>query len=154
MSRDTIQVKYLNAPRKDGDSWNVKDERGVQYYLGKGMERQLPQGGTFDVQWEAKTSKTGRSYNIITEVYNGASPAPVGTDSGKHSSQQAPVLLSNKDEMIYVCGIVNNWVRANGATVAGKDLEDSLAFVTHAARAAWAKTFGGKSEDPSDPIPF
>jgi hypothetical protein len=154
MSRETLTIKYLNAPRKDGESWNIKDERGVQYYLNKGLETKLTQGGTFDVQTEAKTSKTGRSYNIITEVYNGASTAPVGTDSGKHTTASTPVSLTNKDEMIFVCGIVNNWVRANGANVAGKDLEDSIVFVTESARRAWQKTFMGKQEDLNDPIPF
>jgi hypothetical protein len=154
MSRETLTIKYLNAPRKDGESWNVKDDRGVQYYLNKDLEKKLTQGGTFDVQTEAKTSKTGRSYNIITEVYNGASTAPVGADSGKHATSATPVSLSAKDEMIFVCGIVNNWVRANSDKVPGPDLEDGLAFVTNAARGAWAKTFGGKREDLNDPIPF
>ena len=153
MSRETITIKYLNAPKEDGGSWNVKDERSVQYYLNKGLERQLTQGGTFDVQTEAKTSKTGRSYNIITEVYNGK-PVQAGADNGKASTSQAPVLLSNKDEMIYTCGILNNWVQANAGKISGPDLEASLVFVTNAARAAWAHTFGGKKEDPSDPIPF
>ena len=152
MPRDTITIKYLNAPRKDGESWNVKDDRGVQYYLNKDLEKKLTQGGTFDVQTEAKTSKTGRSYNIITEVYNGASIAPVGADSGKHTTAATPVSLSAKDEMIFVCGIVNNYVRANGGSMVGPDLEANLIFVTDAARGAWAKTFGGKKDDFNDPV--
>jgi len=151
MSRETITIKYLNAPKEDGGSWNVKDERSVQYYLNKGLERQLTQGGTFDVQTEAKTSKTGRSYNIITEVYNGK-PVQAGADNGKASTSQAPTLLSNKDEMIFVCGIVNNYVRANGGSLVGKDLADAIVHVTNASREAWSRTFAKPKDDFNDPV--
>jgi hypothetical protein len=151
MSRDTITIKYLNAPRKDGESWNVKDERGVQFYLNKGLETKLTQGGTFDVQTEAKTSKTGRSYNIITEVYNGATVS-AGPDNGKASTSHAPVALSNKDEMIYVCGVLNNYVRANGSSMVGPDFEGDLIHITNAARGAWARTFAAPKDDFNDPV--
>jgi hypothetical protein len=151
MSRDTITIKYLNAPRKDGESWNVKDERGVQFYLNKGLETKLTQGGTFDVQTEAKTSKTGRSYNIITEVYNGATVS-AGSDNGKASTSHAPVALSNKDEMIYVCGIVNNYVRATGGNLVAQNLADALVHVTNASREAWARTFAAPKDDFNDPV--
>lgn len=148
-----VKVQYLNEPKKHGDAWTIKTDEGKYIYIQPEMATKVRPGEVYDLDVEEKTSKTGRAYfschgfaaanrplENSTQNHRTANMTPATAQSAAGGS------FSSKDEMIFVCGFVNNWVRA-----CAKDTAVGAVVLTdlvNVAREAWANTFGngGKND--------
>ncbi len=133
----TVQVKFVNAPKPGKKMGNIKlaDNSIIYFY----PDKHTFAAGSYQVETEMQTwgDKT-------VEVVKSVQAASSG--GGKYGTTDLTTA-----ERIYVCGILNAWVRRPDAEVT----VNALVAVTNAAREAWGETFGEKPKDEMDEsIPF
>lgn len=123
--------KYGSVVHQDGTKFLVKQEHMGSF--GKGVE----------IEIETRTENWGSGPVTIAAPAVTQAPAPSPTPAqngngtytnGNHSG--------NKDEHIFTCGVVNNWLAgAQGRKPSAQDIVD----VTNAARDAYRQTLGARA---------
>ncbi len=164
----TVQAKQSPAIGKkqgkiqdtNGDLWNVWGDK-LQNYR---------EGVTYDIVYETNEFN-GHTFNVIKTAnpsnqkpstgalpqdgWPGPTPPPsVGGIRNGVYPPHIPQVANAKDEMIFVCGIVNNSMSNANINPFETTLTELIAMVDKA-RSAWRNTLGKsqKADDLADEIP-
>ncbi len=153
----TVQAKQSPAIGKkqgkiqdtNGDLWNVWGDK-LQNYR---------EGVTYDIVYETNEFN-GHTFNVIkTANPSNAAPGhvtPVADPRQVIPRPQPAIQQPNaKDEMIFVCGIINNSMSNANVNPFEITLTELIAMVDKA-RATWRNTLGKsqRADDINDEIPF
>ncbi len=161
----TVQAKQSPAIGKkqgkiqdtNGDLWNVWGDKLANYR----------EGVTYDIQYET-SEFNGHTFNLIKSANpsnnkpsTGALPrdgwpGPTGNIAERMQSGGPGFAIppTPKDEMIFVCGVVNNAMSNANVNPFETTLTELIAMVDKA-RSAWRNTLGKsqKADDMSDEVP-
>jgi len=131
-----------------GNSWNVWGDKLQNYRMGV----------TYDITYDTNEFN-GKTFNVI-KTANPANPnAQAGQVAAAPQAQQraaqAMAAPSARDEMIFVCGIINNAL-ANANVSPFELTPTELIDMTNKARQVWRNTLGKvqAADDMGDEIPF
>lgn len=135
MPNAVITARYVNPPQEGRPVGSVRDTSGAYWSVSPALLGLFTQNGTYEVQYEDRTSKTGKTFRAVTSVKtvsatsNGARPAP---PQQQHDDGLA--------ERIYVCGLLNAWASSGQVPPQVGPLDEA----TKIARAVWAANYGKK----------
>jgi len=159
MSQATITIAGINPPEIGKKQGKVIDTEGNKWNVWGDKLHNYRMGVTYDVVYETNEFN-GKNFNVIKTVTpsNKAPTTKSGDDwPGSQPRQTQPPVqqsASPKDEMIFVCGIVNNAMSNTNINPFEITLTELIAMVDKA-RSAWRNTLGKaqKADDLADEIP-
>lgn len=143
-----ITPKYVNEPRNGARSGSIKDEQGQYWGCPPEMLDQFQVGVPVTVDYSTNVAK-GKTYYNIEGIANSGTHAPSGLPMTGHGHQPPPRAhpqttypASNyhpngegpeKQENIFICGVVNNAVAHQSYPLDAT----SLTQLIQVARLAW-----------------
>lgn len=141
----TVTPKFIDPPKEGKKNWRVKDANNEVWSIPANLKDKFTVGQPIDIAYE-DTSFQGKTFHMVKDARPAAaqSQAPAPQTNGHTAPHQNGNghQAVNKDEMIFVCGALNNALnsgKVEPSTVA------MTAFV-NAARQTWAATFGDSGE--------
>lgn len=135
MTTTKIAPKYVNAAGAGKKYGSVVDQDGTKYLVKQEHMGSFHKGVEMDIETRSEPWTNGTL--IASPAASAAPPSPAPSNGNGHSNGNG----NGKDEHIYVCGIVNNWVSTlQGRAVTAQD----LTLITNAARDAYRQTLGAK----------
>jgi len=136
----TVTVDYVNPPKEGKRFGSIKSKDGVYYGVRQGQLGEFQKGGTYEIEYDEEQGRDGKIWKTVKAVKSAS------ITSGNGGAKQIQRETSGKDaERIFVCGIVNNAVRAGKLS---PDDTEAVVHVIRAGRAAWGQTFGMSDEEP------
>lgn len=163
MSQTTITVADITPPEIGKKQGKITDTEGNRWNCWADKLQNYRMGVTYDIVYETNEFNN-KQYNVIkTANPSNAAPrvaAPKSSDDWPGPApRQAPpssqqVAPNAKDEMIFVCGIVNNAMANTNINPFIITLTELIAMVDKA-RSAWRNTLGKAQNagDINDEIP-
>lgn len=127
MNTKQITVKYINQPKTERGPGSVKDNQGVYWKVWRDQLATFREGGTYTVGYTTEMYQGKEQYTVkeVQEVTGQVLTAPSIAPTPKPHTNG-----DNRDEHIFVCGIVNN------AVAAGKIDPMSAADIAECTKAA------------------
>lgn len=162
MSQTTITVAGINPPELGKKQGKIVDTAGNKWNVWGDKIASYRMGVTYDIVYETNEFKDTKFNVIKTANPSNAAPqparqAPRSSDDwpGPQPSVAMPQHGNPKDEMIFVCGIINNAMSNPNVNPFETTLTELIAMVDKA-RSAWRNTLGKsqKSDDMRDEIPL
>ena len=149
MQTAQVTVAYVNEPQKNPNYGSIKSADGIYYGVHKSKLHLFNKGQTYNIVYT--TNEKG--YHSFKEFVGGPSlsvfvPASTNTPAAPGYAANG----SNRDEHIFVCGVVNNAIRAGTLPLGVSE----IAHAVRVARSAYKSGFtsGLDEELPDDHIPF
>ena len=139
MQTAQVTVAYVNEPQKNPNYGSIKSADGIYYGVHKSKLHLFNKGQTYNIVYT--TNEKG--YHSFKEF---AAPTPSASPPPAHAAN------GSRDEHIFVCGIVNNAIRAGTLTLGVAE----IAHAIRVARSAYKSGFtsGLDEELPDNNIPF
>ena len=131
-----------------GSKWNVWGDKLQNYRI----------GGTYEITYD-QNEFNGKTFNVIKSANpsNAAPSQPSRVEQKPADGWPGPIQQqpSAKDEMIFVCGVVNNAMSNTNINPFEITLTELIAMVDKA-RSAWRNTLGKsqRRDDMDDGIPY
>lgn len=140
MNTATVTVAFVNPPKGTAKKGTIKGKDGAIYGVWADKLNQFQPGKTYQIEYETSEYQ-GKNYTTVkkwTEAQaQQSAPAANGNGGGNGHSNPA------KDEMIFVCGALNNVLSAGQI----KPSQVEMTAFVNAARATWRETFGAGHDD-------
>lgn len=157
MPSTTITVQAKQSPAIGKKQGKIQDTEGNKWNVWGDKLQNYREGVTYDIIYETSEFE-GHHFNVIKTANPASGPTPQPRtapllQAGTHHTTQAP---SAKDEMIFVCGIINNSLSNTNINPFELTATELIAMVNKA-RQAWRNTLGkaqGNDDDINDSIPF
>lgn len=157
MPQATITIQAKQAPAIGKKQGKVQDMEGNLWNVWGDKLQNYREGVTYDIVYE-QSEFNGHMFNVIKT----ANPAAAGQMAHAMAANPArgqtppPQQATAKDEMIFVCGIMNNSL--SNANINPFELTATeLITMTNKARQVWRNTLGksqSNNDDIDDSIPF
>lgn len=155
MSQANITVAGITPPAAGKKQGDIIDTQGNKWKVWGDKLHLYQMGGSYSITYETNEFK-GQQFNVIKTVNPAApqqqprvqQPAPV------QAAQQGQQFTS-KDEMIFVCGVINNAMGNSNINPFEITITEFISMVNKS-RQAWRNTFGKSQSggDMDDEIPF
>lgn len=165
MTQATITVAGIHPPGIGKKQGHIIDTTGGKWNVWGDKLHNYREGVTYDITYEVNEFN-GAQFSVIKSVRpSNAAPGPQpqrqndgwpGPQPRQASAPSAQVAFSPKDEMIFVCGIINNSLsntNINPFEITPIELIDMI----NKARQAWRNTLGkaqSNNSDMNDEIPL
>jgi hypothetical protein len=134
---EIITVAHIEQPAPGRKQGTLIDTQGNKWKVWPDKLANYAPGNTYDITYKVNNFKGFESKVIENSVLKAAGPLLEGPQVKAPSTWLPPAPTNyTKDEMIFVCGIVNHAVGA-GLTVS----KANILGVTNAMREVWAETF-------------
>lgn len=165
MNQITITVARVEYPEAGKKQGKVHDTTGKKWQVWADKLQNYQPGLSYVIKKIEPFEYKGQTYYTIMEsalLPGGAAPPqamgqmpPPAPIAQQHQARQQLPFFTPKDEMIFVCGIINNMMsnpNMNPSTLQQTDLIQLVIL----ARTAWRNTFGKSQSDEAmdDRIPF
>lgn len=157
MPQTTITVQAIQSPAIGKKQGKIQDTSGAMWNVWGDKIQNYREGVTYDVTYEEQEFND-RKYNLISKgTPSNAAPrlaAQPKSDGWPGPAPQISMTGTPKDEMIFVCGVVNNAMSNTNINPFEITLTELIAMVDKA-RSAWRNTLGKsqKADDLADEIP-
>lgn len=155
MSQATITVAGITPPEPGRKQGKITDTEGNRWNCWADKLQNYRMGVTYEINYETNEFNN-KKFNVIkTANPSNAAPRPAAQPkSDGWPGPQPSLAASPKDEMIFVCGVVNNAMSNTNINPFEITLTELIAMVDKA-RSAWRNTLGKsqKADDMNDQIP-
>lgn len=161
-----ITVAEVHQPQPGKKQGKVIDQTGKVWYVWADKVNNYRPGSVWAIDKIKSSMFQGQMYNTIMDAtpLDSANPglaaAPHGAPTQSYAPSPKPSAvpqpsMTQKDEMIFVCGVVNNLAGNQNNDPTAITAQTLIQWVNHA-RQAWRNTFGKvqADEDMDDQIPF
>lgn len=156
MPQATITVQAKQSPAIGKKQGKIQDTTGSLWNVWGDKLQNYREGVTYDITYDEQEFNDKR-YNLITKgnPSNGSSAAPPIQAAHRGLAQPKPAdgwpgPVTNqpnaKDEMIFVCGVINNAMANANVNPFETTLTELIAMVDKA-RSAWRNTLGKSQRD-------
>ncbi len=156
MPTATITVQAKQSPAIGKKQGKIQDTNGSLWNVWGDKLQNYREGVTYDITYEEGEFNGHRFNTIKTANPSIAGQQYVPTPAAVRPAPPSAAIPPNaKDEMIFVCGIVNNSMSNANINPFEITLTELTAMVDKA-RSAWRNTLGKsqKADDIGDEIPF
>ena len=139
MKTATVNVRFVNQPSEGKKKGTIKTNDDQIFGVWPDKLAEFQAGGTYEIEYEENDFK-GKTYRTVKSV------KAASVTSGNGGAKQIQRETSGKDaERIFVCGIINNAVRAGKLS---PDDTEAMVHVIRSSRSVWSQTFGMSDEEP------